>query len=81
MKNTGIDLTYLKTGLFTTFFAESKGGEIAYKEMIEQNKSPKILTRDLKNVLHQLKTAGYTVRRAKKSNLSIEDIFKELDLI
>lgn len=76
-----IDLTYLTTGFFTTFFPESKQGEIAYCEMIEQNKSPKILTRDLKIVLHQLKKAGYKVKKVKKSTLKIDDIFKELDLI
>lgn len=76
-----IDLTYLTTGFFTTFFPESKSGEIAYCEMIEQNKSPKILTRDLKNVLYQLKNAGYNVKKQKKSNLSIDDILKELDTL
>jgi len=76
-----IDLTYLTTGFFTTFFPESKQGEIAYYEMIEQNKSSKILTRDLKIVLYQLKKAGYVVRKVKKSKLTIDDILKELDLI
>tara|TARA_R100000781_G_scaffold113591_1_gene82401 strand:+ start:9037 stop:9273 length:237 start_codon:yes stop_codon:yes gene_type:complete len=74
-----IDLTYLTTGFFTTFFPESKEGEAAYKEMIEQNESPKILTRDLKNVLHQLRKAGYSVKKAKKPTQSIDDILSELD--
>lgn len=73
------DITYLKTGFFTTFFSETKEGDKIYKEIIEQNGSPKILTRDLKNVLYQIKNAGYTVKKAKKPTLSIDDIFKELE--
>lgn len=74
-----IDLTYLTTGFFTTFFPESKSGETAYKEMIEQNDSPKILTRDLKTVLYQLRKSGYSVKKAKKPTQSIDDILSELD--
>jgi len=57
------DITYLKTGLFTTFFPESKEGETIYNEIIEQNGSPKIFTRDLKNTLYQIKKAGYWISR------------------
>lgn len=79
MKTEKTDLTYLTTGFFTVFFPESKQGETAYKEMIEQNSSPKILTRDLKNVLYQLKKAGYIVKKAKKPTQTIEEILNELD--
>lgn len=72
------DLTYLTTGFFTVFLPESKEGETAYKEMIEQNSSPKILTMDLKNVLYQLKKAGYVVKKAKKPTQTLEEILKEL---
>ena len=75
------DLTYLKTGFFTTFFPESKDGENVYKEMIEQNGSPKILTRDLKNTLYQIKKAGYSVQKAKKPTQSIDEVLNKLGLI
>jgi hypothetical protein len=75
------DLTYLKTGFFTVFFPQTKEGEEAYNEMCYTlgNNSAKILTRDLKNVLSQLKKAGYKVRKQKKSKLKIDDILNELD--
>lgn len=72
------DLTYLTTGFFTTFYPESKQGETVYKEMIEQSRSPKILTRDLKTVLYQIRKAGYTVKKAKKPTQTIEEILNEL---
>ena len=60
------DLTYNTTGIFTTFYPESKQGEVIYNQMIEQNGSPKIYTIHLKNVLCQIKKAGYSVKKAKK---------------
>lgn len=74
-----IDLTYLTTGFFTVFFPESKEGETAYKEIIKQNESPKILTRDLKNVLYQLKKAGYIVKKAKKPTQTIDEILTDIN--
>ena len=74
-----MDLTYNTTGIFTTFFPESKQGEIIYSEIIQQNGSHKILTIHLKNVLYQIKKAGYNVKKAKKSKLTIDDILKDLD--
>lgn len=71
------DLTYLTTGLFTVFFPETKDGEYAFKTMCEElgNNSAKILTRDLKSTLKQLRKAGYTVGKAKPvKHLSIDDI-------
>lgn len=60
------DITYLNSGFFTTFYPETKEGEKAYNHIIEVCGSPKILTRDLKITLHQLKKAGYTVKKSKK---------------
>ena len=73
------DLTYLTTGLFTVFFPENKQGEIAYNELCEAlgNNSGKIYTYHLKNVLNQLKTAGYKVSRAKMPKETIEDILND----
>lgn len=82
-----IDLTYKTTGFFTVFFPETKEGETAYNEMCNTlgNNSAKILTRDLKTTLYQLKKAGYKVAKAKKPKLNINDIldselFKELGI-
>lgn len=62
------DLEYRTTGLFTTFLPSSKAGEVAYNEMLSHPDTPnaKIYTIHLKNMLYQLKKAGYTVKKAKK---------------
>ena len=74
-----IDLTYNTTGIFTTFFSESKQGEVIYNQMIEQNGSPKIYTIHLKNVLYQIKKAGYSVKKAKKvSKKEADKIMNEI---
>lgn len=75
------DLTYLTTGLFTTFFPESKDGEVVYSQMIEQYGSPKVFTRDLKSTIKQMRDAGYKVSKAKKPTQSIDDILNELETI
>lgn len=80
MASSKTDLTYLTTGLFTVFFPESEQGDDAYYHICEvvKNSSAKILTRDLKNTLHQLRKSGYIVRKAKKPKQTIDDVFNEL---
>ena len=74
------DITYLTTGLFTSFYPESKEGEQAYSEFLEQNEgNNKIFTIHLKTVLYQFRKAGYIVRKAKKPTQSIDEILNELD--
>tara|TARA_R110002020_G_scaffold334555_2_gene549799 strand:- start:9940 stop:10197 length:258 start_codon:yes stop_codon:yes gene_type:complete len=73
------DLTYSTSGIFTTFYPESKHGEIIYNEIIEQNGSSKIYTIHLKNVLYQIKKAGYSVKKAKKlSKKEADKIMNEI---
>ena len=63
---TKLDLTYTTNGIFTTFYPESKEGEIAYKTILEHtNNTAKILTIHLKSTLQQLRKVGYKVSKAK----------------
>lgn len=56
------DLIYYRIGLFTYFYPKTKDGEYVFNEM----KGEPILTIYEKNVLAQIRKAGYSVR--KKSN-------------
>lgn len=74
------DLDYLTTGFFTTFFPNTPAGENAWKSLAEQtNGSGKILTMHLQSTLAQLRKAGYSVGKAKKPTMSIDDILNELE--
>jgi len=76
------DLTYRTSGLFTTFFAESKPGEDAWRTLAEQtNGTGKIFTIHLKSMLQQLRAAGYKVSKVKASPFTMEEIFSQLDAL
>jgi hypothetical protein len=76
------DLTYTKDSMFTTFFAENESGVIAYNEAAKTlGGTFKIFNIHFDSVIYQLKNAGYTVSKAKKSTLSMNDIFAELDAL
>lgn len=80
------DIEYFNDGIFVKFIPNTKDGEHIYNTMAnEMNGNPTILKRDLKNVLHQIKKAGYTVKKAIRPKTTIDDIlndelFKELGL-
>ena len=72
------DLEYINTGLFTRFFPCSPAGEDAWRVMEGSNHGSAVLTIHAKAVIAQLNRAGYRVRKAKKSSMSIDDILNEL---
>lgn len=61
-----IDLTYLDKGLFTTFIPHTPAGENAWRVMHEAN-GEAVLSIHAKNVIGQLRKAGYSVTKAKKA--------------
>lgn len=61
------DLTYLDKGLFTTFIPHTPAGEAAWLVMAEETGNAAILSIHSKNVIAQLKKAGYSVAKAKKA--------------
>lgn len=75
------DLTYTKDKMFTTFYPETKSGELAWNEMASKmNGVAKVLNCESNNVISQLRNAGYKVKKADKPDMSIEEILKELCL-
>ena len=76
MKQT--DLTFIDDCIFTTFLPETKAGEFAWKEAASKNGGVfKILKIHKESAIYQLKKAGYTVTKAKKSKLNLSDIFDD----
>lgn len=76
------DLEYLTTGLFTSFFPNTRNGEEAWREIAKQTDGTgKIFTMHLKDTLKQLRKAGLVVKKCKKLNKKeeLELIYKEMD--
>ena len=74
------DITYKDHGLFTAFYAETKEGENAWRELASvTDGTGKILTIQAKQFIASLRKAGYTVTKAKKAEASLDEIFSELD--
>ena len=61
------DLTYITTGLFTRFMPETKAGEAVWNEMAKDDGCAAVLSIHAKNVICQLRKAGYSVAKAKKA--------------
>lgn len=61
------DLTYITTGLFTRFIANTPAGESAWRVMAQETGNAAVLSIHAKNVISQLRRAGYSVAKAKKA--------------
>lgn len=73
-----IDLEYTTNGLFTRFYPNTPAGEDAWREMAMEDGVAAMLSMHVKSVIAQLRGAGYTVARAKKSSQTIDEILAEL---
>lgn len=72
--NTTSDLNYIENGLFISFIPNTKDGEYIFRTMYEQNGSATIQYNHLGGVLRQIRKAGYSVTKAKKSTETLDDI-------
>ena len=73
------DITYKDHGLFTAFYAETKEGENAWRELASvTDGTGNVLTIQAKQFIASLRSAGYVVQKTKESKQSLEDIFAEL---
>lgn len=74
------DIEYVEQGLFTSFVPTSQDGEKLWLELINQNSgSGKVLSVHAKNVISQMRKAGYTVNKAKKvSSKELKRVLDEL---
>ncbi len=74
------DLSYTTGGMFTTFYANTKAGELAWNTMAnEMGGNARVLNIHAATTIYQLKAAGYSVGKQKASKLSIDDILAELE--
>jgi ABC-type sugar transport system substrate-binding protein len=74
------DLEYITTGMFTRFVANTPAGVVAYNEMANtMGGNAAVLNIHAKNVIGQLRAAGYSVGEAKKPTESIDDILAQLN--
>lgn len=75
-----IDLSYKPLGMFTLFLPESEAGRAAWDDIAAQTEGTgKVLTLHAPSVIAQLRKAGYTVRIAKVTPLSEDDVIALLD--
>lgn len=69
------DITWLDEGLFTCFIPNTDAGAVPYRQMIEEDGSPKVLSIHRNRVIAQLRRAGYTVAKARKPKpLNADDL-------
>ncbi len=71
MKPKKSDLSYFADGLLTRFLANTTAGEDAWRVIAEgTHGTGVILTAHLESTLHQLRAAGYSVRKGKREKTS-----------
>lgn len=77
------DLTYTTDGLFTRFFPVTVAGEDTWREMAKEEGVAAVLNHPAKDVISQLRAAGYSVNKAKKpakvTPQEIDALFVELN--
>ncbi len=72
------DIEYANHGLFTRFYPNTTAGEDVWREMAKQDGVAAVLSFEARKVIKQIRSAGYTVSKAKKPDMSIEQILEEL---
>ena len=76
------DITYSKGDLFTTFYSASAAGDIAMRQLMEQNEGSNNVVNILSDaVVASMRKMGYSVRATKVSKPTLEEIdalFEEL---
>lgn len=75
------DFTYTNDGLFVTIAPETPQAEAFWNDQIapQTNNSGKVLTIHFAQVAAQLRSQGYTIRKAKATqDISDEDLLKAL---
>jgi hypothetical protein len=77
------DLSYRVNGLFTSFYPDTKAGEVAFNELATQTEGTgRIFTTHLAEVKKQLRAAGYTVAVTKVDNeLTLEQMLDEFEAL
>ena len=73
------DISWRAFGLFVYFFPENREAELVIEDMITQHGDNGCLAQFAPSVIHQLKSAGWVVRKQRLHKIvSIENIYMEL---
>ena len=73
------DISWLASGLFVYFFPENRDAELVIGDMITQHGDNRCLAQFAPSVIHQLKSAGWVVRKQRQRKfVSIENISMKL---
>jgi hypothetical protein len=77
------DLSYTTDSMFTTFYPNTKAGELAWNTMAnEMGGNARVFNIHAASTIYQLKKAGYIVGKQKASKQTLDEILAELgDLI
>ena len=72
------DLNYTNDGFMVCFMPNTQDGQNAWNVMAKESDDAYFPVHQLPSILLQLKTAGYTVRKASKRNINDDEILAEL---
>lgn len=73
------DLEYTQTGAFTRFYPNTPAGRLVWNELAKNDGVAAVLNFQADSVLRQIRSAGYTVKKAAKVKMTNEEILKELE--
>lgn len=69
------DLSYRVGDLFTSFYPDTPQGVVAWRELADfTDGTGKVLSIELPQLIHSLKSAGYTVAEMPEQKLTKEEI-------
>lgn len=74
------DLEYTKGKMFTRFMPNTPAGETVWRELAKNDGVAAVLNFEADSVLRQIRSAGYTVKKAGKPDMTVDEILKELEL-
>ena len=75
------DLNYISDGFYITLIANTKDGEYIYNEIASAFGGVAKFPQHMKpSIFKQIKDAGYSVRKARKPNVSMNDVLKGLEI-
>lgn len=79
-ENKIIDIEYRNDGMFTRFYPNTAAGEAVWREMAKQDGVAAVMGFEAAKVIKQIRASGYTVAKAKKPEMTIDQILNELSI-
>jgi hypothetical protein len=75
---TMIDFEYITNGFWVSVMPISQDGAVEYANLVEQGFDGKVFLANFDTFKFDLKSNGYTIRKARKVNISDDDLLAEL---